>query len=88
MFKRLITDLSELSLGHTVPVEDDPGGFVSSGLVELDEELSYHGGQVLNHFLPWPLHPHGGTVPTGVCIHTAHNLEGEINKWKSVGRKE
>lgn len=36
------TDLSELALGHTVPVEDDPGGFVSGGLVELDEELTYH----------------------------------------------
>lgn len=73
----MITDLSELALGHTVPVEDDPGGFISSGLVELDEELTYHGGQVLNHFLPWPLYPYGSTVPTGVGVHTADHLHRE-----------
>lgn len=83
-----MTDLSELALGHSVPVEDDPGGFVSSGLVELDEELTYHGGQVLNHFLARPLHPHGGTIPAGVGVHTAYHLQRGKKKHEETKRQE
>ncbi len=66
--------LSELSLRYTVPVEDDSGGFVVGRLVELDEQLSHHGRQVLNHLLSGPLNTDGSAVPAGVSVHAAHHL--------------
>lgn len=68
------SDLSELSLGHAVSVEDEACGLVARGFVELDEELSDHGGQVLDDLLPGPLHTHRGTVTTRVSVHAAHHL--------------
>lgn len=67
--------LRELPLGNAVAVEDDPGGFEAGGFVELDEELSHHVGQVLNDLLARTLHTHRGTVPAGVGVHAAHNLQ-------------
>lgn len=69
--------LRELPLGNTVTVEDDPGGFEAGGFVELDEELPHHVGQVLDDFLARTLHAHRGTVPAGVGVHAAHNLQGQ-----------
>ena len=66
--------LSELSLWHSVPVEDDPGRLVAGRLVELDQELSHHRGQVLDDLLSGPLDPHCSTVPAGMGVHAAHNL--------------
>lgn len=66
--------LSELSLGHSVSVEDDPGWLVAGRFVELDEELSHHGSQVLDDLLSGPLDPHCSTVPAGVGVHAAHHL--------------
>lgn len=71
--------LWELPLGNTVTIEDDPGGFEARGFVELDEELPYHVGQILNDFLARTLHTHRGTVPAGVSIHAAHNLQGQAH---------
>lgn len=67
--------LWELPLGNAIAVEDDPGGFEAGGFVELDEELPHHVGQVLNDFLARTLHAHCGTVPAGVGVHAAHNLQ-------------
>lgn len=69
--------LWELPLGNTVTVEYDPGGFEARGFVELDEELPYHVGQILNDLLARTLHTHRGTVPAGVGVHAAHNLQGQ-----------
>lgn len=66
--------LSELSLWHSVPVEDDPGRLVAGRLVELDQELSHHRGQVLDDLLSGPLDPYCSTVPAGMGVHAAHNL--------------
>ena len=38
--------LLELSLTDTVTVEDNPVGFEAGALVEVDEHLSHHGGQL------------------------------------------
>ncbi|KAL0604815.1 Protein GVQW1 [Plecturocebus cupreus] len=48
-----------------IPVEDDAGRLEAGGLVELDEELTHHVGQVFNNLLPWSLHPHSSTVSAG-----------------------
>lgn len=69
----VVKDLLELALGDTVTVEDDAGGLEACGLVELDEQLAHHGGQVLNDLLPVLLHTHSGTVAVGVRIHAAHD---------------
>lgn len=69
------TDLSELALRHPVPVEDDPGGLVAGRFVELDQELTHHGGQVLDDLLSGSLDPHRSTVPAGVGVHAAHHLQ-------------
>lgn len=73
--RRINPYLSKLALRYTVPVEDDSGGFVVGGLVELDEQLSHHGRQVLNHFLSGPLDTHCGAIPAGMSVHTAHHLQ-------------
>ena len=66
--------LLELALGDAIAVEDDAGGLEAGGLVELNEQLSYHGSQVLDDLLSVLLHAHGGTVAVGVCVHAAHDL--------------
>ena len=38
--------LLELSLTDTITVEDDPVGLEAGALVEVDEHLSHHGGQL------------------------------------------
>lgn len=69
------SDLSELSLGHSVSVKDESYGFVACGFVELDEQLSDHGGQVLDDLLPGPLHTHRGTIAAWVSVHAPHHLQ-------------
>lgn len=70
-FKR---DLVELALGDAVAVVDDSGGLEASGLVELDEQLSHHGGQVLDDVLAMLLHTHRGAVSAGVGVHATNDL--------------
>ena len=38
--------LLELSLTDTITIEDDPVGLEAGALVEVDEHLSHHGGQL------------------------------------------
>lgn len=45
------THLLHLALGDAAAVIDDPRGLEAGGLVELDEQLPHHVGQVLDHFL-------------------------------------
>lgn len=75
-----VPHLSELPLGHAVPVEDDSCGFIAGGLVELDEQLSHHRCQVLNYFLSGSLDTHRGTVSARMGVHTAHHLQTETIK--------
>lgn len=69
----IVKDLRQLALRDPISVEDDSGGLESGGLVELDEQLPHHIGQVLNDLLPWTLYTYSGTVSAGVCIHTAYH---------------
>lgn len=66
--------LLELSLTDTVSVEDDAGWLEACGLVEVDEELPHHGGQLLDNLLSVLLHPHRGGVAARVGVHAAYNL--------------
>lgn len=43
--------LFHLSLRHAAAVVDDACGLKARGLVELDEQLSHHVGQILNDLL-------------------------------------
>ena len=47
----MFSHLFHLSLWHTPTVIDDSCGFEARGLVELDEQLSHHVGQVLDYLL-------------------------------------
>lgn len=83
---RPATYLVELALWDAVSVVDDARWFKACGFVELDQQLSHHGGQILNDVLTVLLHPHRGTVSTWVGIHTANNLNiifKKINNIKS-----
>lgn len=71
----MMTHLVKLALGDAVTVIDDSGGLETGGLVELDEQLPHHGGQVLDDVLAVLLHPHRGTVPAGMGIHAANHLK-------------
>lgn len=72
-------DLVELALRDAVAIVDDPGGLEASGFVELDEQLSHHGGQILDDVLTMLLHTHRGAVSAGVGVHATNNLNNE--KW-------
>ena len=71
-----VSHLVKLAFGDAVAVVDDPGGLETGRLVELDEQLSHHGGQVLYDILPVLLDPNRGTVPAGMGVHAAYHLEG------------
>ena len=73
---RNVTDshLVELALGDAVAVVDDARGLEARGLVELDEQLAHHGGQVLDDVLPVLLDAHRGAVAARVGVHAAHHL--------------
>lgn len=43
--------LLHLPLRHSTAVIDDPCGLKAGGLVELDEQLPHHVGQILNDLL-------------------------------------
>lgn len=77
---RPATYLVELALWDAVSVVDDARWFKACGFVELDQQLSHHGGQILNDVLTVLLHPHRGTVSTWVGIHTANNLNIILKK--------
>ena len=66
--------LLELPLTDTISVEDDAGWLEASGLVEVDEELPNHGGQLLDNLLSVLLHSHRGGVAARVGVHAAYNL--------------
>lgn len=66
--------LLELALGDAVSVEDDAGRLEACRFVELNEQLTHHGSQVLYDLLSVLLYAHGGTVAVGVCVHAAHDL--------------
>lgn len=72
------TNLSELSFRDPIPVEDDTCGLEARWLVELDEKLPHHGGQVLDNLLPGPLNSHRGTVSAWMSIHTTYNLQENV----------
>ena len=87
----MVEDLLELTLAHSVPVEDDPLGLKARALVELNEHLPDHGGQLSYDLLAVLLDPHRGTVATGVGVHAGHKLqmvewEGGVGGWS--GRVE
>lgn len=75
--------LFHLALGHAASVVDDACGLEARGLVELDEQLAHHVGQVLDDLLAVQLllgqvlarrlHAHRGTVAAGVTVHAAHH---------------
>lgn len=77
----------KLPFRDTVAVEDDACGLEARGLVELDEELAHHGGQVLDDLLPVLLDPYGGTVAIGVGVHAAHDLLGHAGRVHQEFRK-
>lgn len=66
--------LVELALRDAISVVDYARWFEACGFVELDEQLSHHGGQILNDVLTVLLHSHRGTVSAWVGIHTANYL--------------
>ncbi len=67
--------LVELAFRNAIAVVDDSGGLEAGGLVELNEQFSHHGGQVLDDVLTMLLHPDSGTVSAGMSIHTTNDLE-------------
>lgn len=71
--------LVELALRDAVAVVDDSGGLESGRLVELDEQLPHHGGQVLDDVLTVLLHSHCGTVSARMGIHTTNDLKRKYN---------
>lgn len=72
--------LVELAFRDAISVVDYACWFEACGFVELDEQLSHHGGQILNDVLTVLLHPNRGTVSTWVGIHTANNLNATKKK--------
>lgn len=70
--------LVELAFGDAISVVDDSGRLETGRLVELDEQLSHHGGQVLDDILSVLLDPNGGAVSAGVGVHATDNLLGTI----------
>ena len=64
----------KLPLADAVTVEDDARWLEACGAVEMDKQLTHHGGQLVDHFLPVFLHSHGCRIATGVSVHAAHHL--------------
>lgn len=77
--------LGKLAFRDPISIEDDACRLEAGGLVELDEQLTHHVGQVFNDLLPWSLHPHCSTVSAGVGIHAAYYLT--IKKKGSASRQ-
>ena len=66
----VLQHMRELTLRHTVPVEDDPVGLKTAGrFVEHDQQLPNHTAQLLDDFLTVLLHPDRGGVPRWMGIH-------------------
>lgn len=86
-YPRYVYHLVELALRDSITVVDDSGGLEAGGLVELDEKLPHHGGQVLDDVLAVLLHTDCGTVSAGMGVHTTNNLRRKskmlLNKLKS-----
>lgn len=73
--KKAGADLSELAFWNSISVENDPGRLVAGWLVELDEQLAHHRGQILDDLLSGSLDTHSGTVSAGMSIHAANHLK-------------
>lgn len=73
-----LNHLVELALWDAIPIVDDPCGLEAGGLVELDQQLSHHGGQVLDDVLTVLLHSDRCTVSAGMGIHTTNNLKRKM----------
>lgn len=71
-------DLSELAFWNSIPVENDPGRLVAGRLVELDEQLAHHRGQILDDLLPGSLDTHSSTVSAGMSVHAANHLKKKM----------
>lgn len=67
-------NLLKLPLGNSISVENDTSWFKSGWFVELNQQLSDHGSQILDDFLAVLLDPNSGTVAIGMSIHTSYNL--------------
>ena len=87
---RNVTDshLVELALGDAVAVVDDARGLEARGLVELDEQLAHHGGQVLDDVLPVLLDAHRGAVAARVGVHAAHHLPPQTRERRRARARE
>ena len=69
------TNLLELSLADAVAVEDDFVGLEARGLVELDEQVLDHEGELLDDLLTVLLDTDRGRVTRRVRVHAADNLQ-------------
>ena len=74
----MVVYLLELSLADAIPVEDDPVWLEPRALVEEDEHLPHHRGQLCDDLLSVLLDTHRGTITTGMGIHACHKLHGEL----------
>ena len=82
----MLENVHKLTLGHPVPVDDDPVGLVAAGgLVEHDEVLLHHSAKLLDDLLPVLLDPDGGRVPAGVRV-LATNHRGDAGLLVVPGR--
>ena len=71
------SDLLKLPFADSISVEDDSVRLEPSALVEVDEHLSHHDGQLCDDLLTMVLDTDCGRVATWVGIHTRHQLEEE-----------
>lgn len=67
-------NLLKLPLRNSISVENDTSWFKSGWFVELNQQLSDHGSQILDDFLAVLLDPNSGTVAIGMSIHASYNL--------------
>ena len=62
-----------MAFAHSVPVEDDAGGFELSTAVELHQQILDHEGQVLYDLLAMLLYTHGGAVSGRMGVHGSYD---------------
>ena len=71
----MIIDLLKLSLADSVSVKDDAMRFESRTLVEVDQHLPDHGGQLSDDLLSVVLDSDCGCIAARMSIHTGYKLE-------------
>lgn len=64
-------DLMELAFGDAIAIKDYPIGLKSGRLVELDQQLLDHCGQIVYYFLSVLLNANRSRISTGMCVHRA-----------------